>query len=406
MSDVAAAPMTEQADAEAAMDQPSATSFSELVWVHHRWAEAFHSDKPVPRELESEYRKRLRMFENEHGQLLSAYWCRTIASAVTLTVKPAWGPLRFFGHEPSIRFHRVTDWMTRDAPALAHVLHRCDALAIRVSEVLRGTSERIALQLIVAVASHVLAFLEGARETSGAGAAREFARQEQRELELIAAYYDRAANKAARVVYFWGMMAGILVLAPIAAMLAGFLWAGGLWDGAYASETNLFFACYAAGALGAFVSVMTRMASIKAKFTLDYEVGRKTIRRLGSFRPFLGAIFGLAVYFIMQSGVLQTAPPDGKEFYFFTTIAFLAGFSERFTKVILDEAEAKVGGRARPVEEKDQAELSGAAGAPAEDALVADTAGDPVDVEALEQDLGRAPRASEEVTEAGERDSP
>jgi hypothetical protein len=405
MTDVAAAPLTDQAYGEAGLPQASATGFAELVWVHYRWEQAFHSGEPVPPKLEAEYRRRLGAFEEEHGQLLSAYWCRSSASAVTLTVKPAWGPLRYFGREPSIRFHRATDWLTRDAPTLAHVLHRCDALAIRASEVLRGTSERIALQLIVAVASHVLAFLDGARETPGAAAARKFARQEQRELDLIAAYYDRAASKAGRIVYFWGMMAGVLVLAMLAPILAGLLYLGGLWDGPNASETNLFFACYAAGALGALVSVLTRMASEKTKFVLDYEVGRKPIRRLGSFRPFIGAVFGLAVYFVVQSGVLQFEPPDEKEFYFFTTIAFLAGFSERFTKVILDHAETKLGDPEAGATEEEPEPSRPRRRAPAEDARVTDAAGEPVDVEALEQELSRAARGAEEVAEPRERDS-
>jgi hypothetical protein len=291
---------------------------------------------------------------------------------------------------------------------LAHVLHRCDALAIRASEVLRGTSERIALQLIVAVASHVLAFLDGAREKPGTGAARAFARQEQRELDLIAAYYERAASKAARIVYFWGMMAGVFVLALLAPILAGLLYLGGLWDGDNAFETNLFFACYAAGAVGALVSVLQRMASDKTKFVLDYEVGRKAIRRLGSFRPFIGAVFGLAVYFVVQSGVLQFDPPAEREFYFFTTIAFLAGFSERFTKIILDQAETRLGDpEAGEAEEEPGPEPSRARRRrpPAEDALVADTAREPVDVEALEQELSRATRGAEEVAEPRQRDS-
>src|SRR5438105_9879429 len=43
---------------------------------------------------------------------------------------------------------------------------------------------------------------------------------------------------------------------------------------------------------------------------------------------------------------------------------------------------------------------------PPEHALVADAAGHAVGVEALEQQLRRAPRAFEQVTEAGERDRP
>jgi hypothetical protein len=397
MTDVAAAPLPEQAEEEAAIAEPSATSFAELVWVHHRWAQAFRSGVAVPRELEASYRAKLRAFEAEHGELLNAYWCSTSASAVTLTVKPAWGPLRYFGREPAIRYHRATDWVTRRAPALTHVLHRCDALAIRASEVLRGTTERIALQLILSVATHVLAFVDRGRDLPDEAALRDFVRQEQRELDAIEQYYDRAAGRVGRVVYFWGMIAGLAVLALLAAVLALCFAAGGLWDGQYAFETNLFFACYAAGALGAVVSVMTRLHARRG-FHLEYEIGRKTIRRLGSFRPLVGAIFGVAAYFLVESGLLQIEPADGKEFYFLTIVAFLAGFSERWTRVVFDSAEARVA--------RAPSEPSGVPGAAAEDALVADPAREPLDVEALEQELGRASRGAEEVAKAGKRNSP
>ena len=399
MTDVAAAPLSEEATAEAEASEPTVSSFAELVWVHHRWSQAFRSGEDVPPELETAFRTKLRAFEQEHGELMNAYWCSNYASAATLTVKPAWGPLPYFGREPSIRYHRATDWVTRRAPMLAHVLQRCDSLAIRASEILRGTTERIALQLVLSVTTHVLSVLDQPREIPDEAALREFARQEQRELDAIAAYYDRAASKVARLVYFWGMMAGLLVLAIIAGVIAASLDAGGLWDGPNAFETNVFFACYAAGALGAVVSVMTRMAS-GHKFALEYEVGRKTIRRLGSFRPFIGAIFGVAAYFLVQSGLLQIEPAEGNEFYFFTVISFLAGFSERWTKVIFDGAEARLGVPRDPARAESTPD-----GAAAEDALVSDSAREPLDVEALEQELGRASRGSEQVTKAGKRNS-
>jgi hypothetical protein len=138
------------------------------------------------------------------------------------------------------------------------------------------------------------------------------------------------------------------------------------------------------------------MASSKSRFELEYEVGRKTIRRLGSFRPLIGAIFGVAAYFIVQSGLLQIEPAEGNEFFFFTIVAFLAGFSERWTKVIFDGAGSRLA--LEPASSEPRA-------APAEHALVADPAGEPFDVEALEQELGRAARGPKEVPEARKRDS-
>ena len=85
-------------------------------------------------------------------------------------------------------------------------------------------------------------------------------------------------------------------------------------------------------------------------FTLDYEVGRSQSFRLGSFRPFLGAVFGLVIYFALESGLLQIAVPDSNaatdatdvSLYFLAFIAFVAGFSERLAQVVLGKAERTV----------------------------------------------------------------
>jgi hypothetical protein len=90
---------------------------------------------------------------------------------------------------------------------------------------------------------------------------------------------------------------------------------------------------------------MTRMASAGGKtFTLDYEVGRRSIRRLGSFRPFIGAIFALVLYFALRGNLLQIKPATGHAtIYFYAALAFLGGFSERWARVVLGSAERVLG---------------------------------------------------------------
>jgi hypothetical protein len=79
------------------------------------------------------------------------------------------------------------------------------------------------------------------------------------------------------------------------------------------------------------------------RFSLDYEVGRAPAFWLGAFRPFIGAIFGLVVYFALRSELVQWKEPDkGRAFFFFTFLAFLSGFSERFAHVVLGSAERTV----------------------------------------------------------------
>jgi hypothetical protein len=339
MSDVAV-PLAEKAPLPAADVE---VSFPELVWAHFRWEQELHSDARVHPETEARYRAALQSFERQHGEILEAYWSTTNASAVAVTVRRAPRPLRWMGKDPQLRFFAATDWVTKEAPLIAEMLQRCQTLAIRVSEVLRGTGERVAMQWVLSVAAHLLGFIDRSEGAPTTAEARHVARDQQHELAKIEEYYDRAGANAGRLVYFAGMMVGVATLAVLAPIVAGLFLLFDLYD-AHAGEVETFFACYAAGALGALVSVMSRMNAGAEKFNLDYEVGRNSLRRLGSFRPFLGAVFGVALYFTLSSGILQTqiSPEDTKAFYYYGTLAFVAGFSERWTRVILGGVERSI----------------------------------------------------------------
>ena len=329
-------------------------SFPELVWAHFRWEQELHAGRSVHPLTEARYRRALASFERKHGEILEAYWSTSCASAVAVTVKRAPRPFCWLGKDPQLRFFRATEWVTKEAPPIAEALQRCETLAIRVSEVLRGTGERVAMQWIFSVASHLLGFMDRAEGRPETGEARAVAREQVGELSRVDAYYDRAGSNAGRLVYFAGMMVGVLALVVLAPIVASIFLLFDLYDG-HTREIQTFFACYAAGAVGALVSVMSRMNSGEDKFAIDYEVGRNAIRRLGSFRPFLGAVFGVALYFTLSSGILQTQvpPDDAQAFFYYGTLGFVAGFSERWTKVILGAAERTVPAGADGKEEEE-----------------------------------------------------
>jgi hypothetical protein len=343
MADAAALPLREELDRDERED--GTTSFAELVWAHHLWERELHTNGSARRETEAQYRRSRAEFEKHEGKIINCHWSISEASAVVLTCKDGWGPLKWLGKEPTLRLHRVTDWvLSPETAPLADVLHRCETLAIRASEVLRGASERIAMQLIVSSAADVLGLIDRCEGKPSVESVRSEARAKRAELKRIEAYYDLAANRQARIVYTGGMFLGLLWLLLVLPVLAGILELFGAFDGEARTEAQTLLACYGAGALGALVSVMSRMASSKGKFSLDYEVGRKAIRRLGMVRPVLGATFGIAAFLIVQSGVLQLDLGQDNRFYLLTAAAFLAGFSERWAKVLLHSAEDRLSG--------------------------------------------------------------
>jgi hypothetical protein len=170
------------------------------------------------------------------------------------------------------------------------------------------------------------------------------AKRSRAELAQVESYYDRAGEKTGRLVYFWGMLIGIFLLALLAVPAAGAYKIFGHHP--LSNEApRTFFVCYAMGAVGAIVSVMMRMAAKSATGFVDYEVGRPSLRRVGSFRPIIGAVFGVVVYFALKSGIVQLSTGTKPvTIYFYATFAFLAGFSERRAMVILGGAEKMLGG--------------------------------------------------------------
>ena len=349
-------------------------------------------------EARRDYEQALAKFQASEGTIENAFWCVFAPSAVALTVKRHVRLRRLFGDrwqgEPTIRLHSATDWLTNAYPEITLLQHHCDTLAIKAAEVLRGTAKFIALEWLFAEHKLLLAAAEerakhastptAAVRGSAARAARrrsreadgtngdttsapvvvlgatgtavssaaplpEITRHARNELLEIERYYDRAGNKAARIVYFWGMVTGTFVALGLAALLAYIVDVSFFNVGLGDPDARNFFVCFAAGALGALVSVLSRMKR-ESGFTLDYEVGRAQSFRLGSFRPLIGAVFGLVIYFAIMSELLQIAVPDNDattgaaaaSTYFLALLAFVGGFSERLTHVVLGRAEKTI----------------------------------------------------------------
>jgi hypothetical protein len=304
-------------------------TFPDLVRIHFRWRRALRDDSRVGAEeraqLDREYHEALDRFEEEHGELVGAYWCADVESAVALTAgKPRTGWLRRL-LSVSPKFHRVSDWATKDEPDIARALHQCDEIAVRASEVLRGRSRRICIQLVMTSACHLLSLID-ARGENPPQAHKAAVAAEIRELAEVRRGYREAANGDAQLVYFAGMAIGI------AALVGLYLSAGSVLDkeGVHAST---IVGCLVAGAVGAVVSVIARVNS--GSFALDSDVARGYTLFLGSLRPWIGSIFGVLTYFAVTSNfvqIFQVPSDDTDAFYFLCVLAFAAGFSERWAQ--------------------------------------------------------------------------
>jgi hypothetical protein len=306
--------------------------FPDLVRVHFRWRQSLNVGSTTTdderAELDREYHEARRRFEDEHGEIVSAYWCADVESAVALTAgRPETGWLRRL-LSVSPKFHRVSDWATRDEPEIARALHNCDELAIRACEVLRGRSRRICIQLVMTSACHLLALVDAQSEHRHPGDHKAAIAAELHELAELRHDYRQAANGDAQLVYFAGMVVGIAALALL------YVFTGGILQANESIEDATIVGCLVAGAVGAVVSVIARVNS--GSFALDSDVARGYTLFLGGLRPVIGSVFGVLSYFALTSGFVEIfklpAADDTKRFYFLCVIAFAAGFSERWAQ--------------------------------------------------------------------------
>ena len=82
---LAAAP-SEAVQGAAQSVAPRCTTFSELVYVHFDWWKALRKGTLTPAAA-AEYQAARSSFEERHGEIVSAYWCSHVESAVALTHK-------------------------------------------------------------------------------------------------------------------------------------------------------------------------------------------------------------------------------------------------------------------------------------------------------------------------------
>jgi hypothetical protein len=347
MSDVSP---VRQVEAQSRGTRAHPPTFSEVVYAHHDWWRARQAGTPDPA-AEAAYDSVLTAFEVRHGQIIRAYWCAEIESAVALTERRRWRGMR----SPEFGFHRESDWATKTAPGVAAELHRCDELAVRADAVLTGVRQRICLELVVSCAAHLLSLVDTRAGVGNSSKTAAAVQHERAEMKKVADYYCDAANGQAQLIYFGGIATVMVVLATICTFWLSISWATAI-------------AALMAGAIGAVVSVVQRINS--GSFELDYDVGGPYIFFLGGLRPLIGGAFAVAISFAFDGGLLHapvaaTESTDHRRLALLV-ISFLAGFSERFAQDTLTSVipEAK----SAPAPTPAATSSSGAASPPSPDA--------------------------------------
>lgn len=291
------------------------TTFSELVYAHFDWWNALRGGGRHAG-AKAAYERARRGFERRHGEIVAAYWCSNVESAVALTHRRR----RFGWLSPIPRFHRESDWATQNAPDIARELHRCDEIAVKARTVLTGVRRLICMQLVVASASHLLSLVDARAAHADPKATDESLARERDALTQVEQYYCDAANGQSQIVYFAGMSVVAIAISVVSGVWLTLDWVTPI-------------AALVAGALGAVVSVIQRINA--GTFQLEYDVGRPYAFFLGGLRPLIGAAFAVAISFAFTGGYLHlpvASDVQSDHRLALLVVAFVAGFSERWAQ--------------------------------------------------------------------------
>jgi len=296
-------------------------------------------------------------FELTHGKILKLYAAGNFVSAIALTEKGS-------GEHPNPELHIVFNVLEamadcQETTELASLLYECKRLALKANELLTGSHLLVCLDLIYWVATDATARLDdlaAGSQTNGSEQGQIRPQPDSSEsahllkewwglLQDANDFYLRSVKRAADSTYVLGMFVGLGVMAVLGCVFGAILAS----VSPHGLHLNLLLGSFFGGALGAMVSVMMRMT--RDRLNLNYETNRRQILEVGAFRPVIGIVFGLFLYFVLASGIFHVeAPSDhATQFYFYTVFAFIAGFSERFAQDMLRRAEGTLASEDRAI---------------------------------------------------------
>ena len=287
------------------------------------WSAADRSDGPILTLPELRKRQRAEAERKRKQSRLAKWWTRIRSGIPHLRG-------RFQQTASSTAIHLEPIFGDPDSPRAKAILFRCLKLHYHALEYLKPKPRKICMRMTFNVITTLLGTLDSRAARGEPASGFESSYDDQRtlddELTSTETYYLTSAQRTARLEYIFGMLFGVPLAAIAAIAIYQLDWAP--------RELSIAFT---AGAVGGLVSVMERLTN--GKLNLNHEAGKATLRILGAIRPWVGALFGLALFLFISGGVVDVTVPTGEEEgYFFAAIAFLAGFSERFAGDVIDPA--------------------------------------------------------------------
>jgi hypothetical protein len=148
----------------------------------------------------------------------------------------------------------------------------------------------------------------------------------------------RGGSPPARVIRGLGTLLIVFPLIALAAVLLRLV--PGLlaeYEILLGPNAKLVWLVALAGAVGSVVSIMVRIQEYEPLTNTDPTI----LFLIGFFKPIVGIAFALFVFATLNSGLIPVAVDStlAEAVYFYTALAFVSGFSERYAKDIAARAE-------------------------------------------------------------------
>jgi hypothetical protein len=299
---------------------------------------------------ETEYIRVFQCFEAANGRVVRSYFGRDDWVGAALTEHNG-------GRSAELWFDASP--VAGRSAAADDLLLRCDMLRAEAGYRLGWGAKREFLEILFAVVAYTLASLERTVDAppTAPSNGRVAPAAVDRRAEALAvaeaalaraeAYLDRSSQDRRLLGYSLAMLgvAAVVVAAPVAKYVFDDF-DGAIWITAFGPYNGDLLLSAVAGGVGATVSVLIRMT--RGKLVLKSTAPMWLTVVWGGARVLVGAVFGVAVLALVKSGLLPIDLPTrsgsdeivDRYFYFVASIAFIAGFSERFAQDSLARAEA------------------------------------------------------------------
>ena len=314
-------------------------SLDELIWF-------FQNDRqryPVMR----------KQYERENGIIRDSYFTKNIAGGAVIVKPHGW-----IGHLSQLRKIRIRYEGETSAgvqPDFEAALWRARAMERESGLLLFGTARKVLVEMLFSVSCYLLGVLDSvlgknpALDDDGREKLDKAIATACKELDRLDKFARRAARTGSLRLYLLGLPFGAGALALVT-FIADQMRVEGL-------SPDVARICLVAGGIGAVVSVMIRISRGNS-VRIDSQQGHLVTILAGSFRPLIGAVFGLALYVLIEGGLVPLAFPEDSSSHdmFFAGIAFLAGFSERWAQDTIVQSVPRVFPDA---EEEEEAASSG-----------------------------------------------